>query len=110
MDNLNEETMTVESNLTKIENKILSFIRSFKAPGPTYAPILIGRISLDEYENLFTENDGRCGAKLYYENGSLYLVDTLSYLHAAILGLVMNSLAIANPYLPDYFRCGSYSK
>lgn len=110
MDPHNQTSETIQSNQEIAEEKILSFIKNFKATKPTYAPVFICNITQDMYMNLFNENDGKCGAKLYFKNNSLYLLDSLSFLHGQILGFVSNSIHEKNLYLKYYFNYGSYSK
>lgn len=94
----------------QIEEEISTFIKNFKAPGPTFSPVPICSIAMDVYENLFTDNDGKVpGAKVYYENGVLYLLDDLSYLHGKILNLVTDSILINNIYSEAYFTRMSYT-
>lgn len=110
MDNFNVVLMTIKSKLEKLKEDVLLIVRNFQVPGPIFAPIPICKISMSDYTKLFIDSDKRCGAKLYYANGILYLIDTLSYLHGMILGLIWDSLLIDNLYLRQYFSRTSYSK
>lgn len=110
LDNVDRSSITPNSIQAQLENKITSFIRNFKAPGPVFDPIPICQMTMDNYMALFPNNDGRCGAKVYFEDGTLYLLDTLSYLHGTILGFVTDSLILNNSHLVEYFNRSSYSK
>lgn len=109
-DNVSKASMALNSIQTQIEQKISSFIRNFKPPGPVFEPIPICQLSIDNYMALFPDNEGKYGAKLYYENGTLYLLDTLSYLHGQLLSFITYSLILNNLFLEEYFNCSSYSK
>lgn len=90
----------------QIEEHVTSFIKNFKAPGPIFSPVPICEMSMDNYINLFSNVDGKCGAKISYKDGVLYLLDNLSFLHAKVLGLITGAIFVENPYLRNYFDCG----
>lgn len=109
MDSLNQTSVTIKPKLKKLE-EVLSFIRDFTVPSPIFSPIPLCKLSMSDYVTLFGESDGRCGAKLYFKSGILYLVDTLSYLHGKLLSILLKSLVSNNLSLNNYFDYSSYSK
>lgn len=111
MDNFTETSMKPPPpSQAQIEKKITAFIKNFKAPGPIFSPIPICEMSIDNYTNLFPDNDGKvCGAKVYYEDGILYLLDSLSYLHSLLIDIVLLSLIKNNPHTEGYFTRMPYT-